>query len=508
MGANTSCQNLRIGSNYLCEIEKCTTKVVGLKANSTSPSDIWFLTLQDGTKYGILEIKGEVVMKLFLSLDCNVDNVNLSGAQQLTYESNIYEHVADPILQYQMNPYFVKYYGRALGCTFCSINNILKNHTKIEGTNRLMTEDESISAFARNTAFFGSNMSGRPSINTPVDPNDEFYKILTQQTLNKKSSLKYGMILTEKAVAQTASEWFSEHLSDDGLYDIDAWLVIIQFISALGTLAEFKCMHNDMHLGNLFVKPHDNQTYGFIFTESTVNKKYMFSITSEWAGAVYDWDRSYMNKLGPNPVLSEGNNYLEYFGQSNEYVPQKDLAKFFISCMFHQNKNGIKPNKFTQNFFLDMLFHTSATNYRDHFVNNVLSGNEKYFLVDTSTRKTLHKDFYIHGMRPVNRVLTMMVYKVAVEYGASNQKVINKAGIKIPIISNLFQYDPAQVEEGKKTSTIFDFSTDRVHNMLNLVCGGPCNHNIDCDNGEICVAGKCCKGFITKTQLEHYQVEY
>lgn len=502
MGAGSSCQNLRLSSNYLCNIGDCTLQVVGIDSNSNSPSDIWFITVEEGTKYGILELKGEIVLKLFLSLDCTANYLNMKAAQQLTYESNIYEHVVDPILQYQMNPYFVQYYGRALGCSFSAINNILRHHTVKKDSHQIMTDEETAYALGRNTTYMGNDVAGRPSINTVVEFEDVMDHMIARKTLKVKDSLKYGMILTQKSTGKTAYEWLSDHLSDDGKFDIEAWLVIIQFVTALGTLAQFKCVHNDMHLGNLFVNPHDRETYTFVYTEPITNEKYMFGITSNWSAAVYDWDRAYMEKLGPNPLLSDTSNGLcDVYGNCNEYIPQKDLAKFFVNCIGIENNNNVSPDSLTKNFLLDLLFDESDNKYKQYFVDNVISSP---FLLDSNTDKAIENEFYIDGMKPVNRVLSQLVDKIAIEYGAESYTIENKLGINTPILTQLYKYNPEIIEHSRSTSTIFDFSTDRVDNMLNLVCGGPCNHNKDCDDGEICIDNKCCKGFITKSQLEYY----
>ena len=402
MGSNQSCQNLIPGPNYICNISQCTKKVVGIESTSASPSDIWILTLESGTKYGNMEITGDIVMKLFLSLTNTPMTMtpyySLKGAQELTYESNVYEYLVDKILQNNMNPFFVQYYGRSLHCSFDNIKDILVGSAELEGYNKNMDDSEATLYLSRNTSYIGEQKEGRPSINNP--DLDSYSRGQLNEFMNviPNSGIKYGMILTKKSSGVVAYKWFNDHITKSGYYDRDAMLVIIQIISALVTLSKFEAMHNDLHLGNIFIenlpRPSTN-----LYTFEFQGNKYMYMMSNIYISRIYDWDKAYMKILGPNPlVVSLSEDFCIY----NRYIPQMDIAKIIIGLMYPYKKK-ISREQRTQ--LLNMLYDDSKIQYRQYFDTNVLLDNDdRYFFKDKQTGKCI-SDEYFQNMVPIEECL-------------------------------------------------------------------------------------------------------
>lgn len=443
MGSNQSCQNLIAGPNYVCNISQCTKKVLGIKSQSASPSDIWILTLEPGTKYGNTEVQGDVVMKLFISLTNTPMTMtpyfNLRGAQELTYESNVYEYLVDKILQNNMNPFFVRYYGRALNCSFDNIKDILVDHAELQGYNKTMDANEANIFLGRNTSYLGEQKEGRPSINDPDLNSYSRGEIEDFMNVIPNSGIKYGMMLTEKSSGVVAYEWFSNHITSSGYYDTNAMLVIIQLISALVTLSKFKAMHNDLHLGNIFIRKLSGNVTNLFLFEFRGNK-YMYMMNNMYLSEIYDWDKAYMEILGPNPLVLS---LSEDFCVQNRYVPQMDLAKIIITLMYPYNKK-ISTKQRTQ--LLSMLYDDTKVKYRQYFDTNVLlDNNDRYFFKDKLTGQCL-ADEYFENMVPIEQCLYRYIRYV-------------HTIIKDNISDVFYQTDEWLEYAEKNNITIYDFSS-------------------------------------------------
>ena len=69
MGSTASHPNrsdLQLTNDGICNIHTCVNRVNGKKSETTPPSDIYFIDLTHGTRYGGETIPQEIVVKVFI----------------------------------------------------------------------------------------------------------------------------------------------------------------------------------------------------------------------------------------------------------------------------------------------------------------------------------------------------------------------------------------------------------------------------------------------------------
>jgi hypothetical protein len=231
MGLNQSCNNIRLQKNNICNIAHCTQKVKGLSSNSASPTDVWFLTLQPNTKYGDTLVTEDVSLKIYLNpnmhkIEFNEKKIFKNNTKELLYETNVYEHVIGPMLEYKINPHFVTFYGSADNCSFKKLFNIIEGKTVNKITNTFIDNNLLEKLFIRNTIWMGTSKSDRPSINNPSFSRCDSKEL--EHVLAKKDLLKYNMIATAKSQETTLYDWFKIH--NDKFPDSLGEVAIIQMV--------------------------------------------------------------------------------------------------------------------------------------------------------------------------------------------------------------------------------------------------------------------------------------
>jgi len=118
----------------VCDISNCIINVSGMVSNSTSPTDIWFLTFHD-TYY-----KGDKIDKAFLKLFVDINSLppitfstshiysediipSISG---LNYELIVYRDIIRPLVDNNICPNFIKYLASGQGCSYDDILKFLQ----------------------------------------------------------------------------------------------------------------------------------------------------------------------------------------------------------------------------------------------------------------------------------------------------------------------------------------------------------------------------------------------
>jgi hypothetical protein len=424
MGNSNTCQNNQLGINKICKLYKCTEKVSGLKSNSASPTDIWFVTLKNNTRYGEKDISKDVVLKIYLPPDTNFSlgyYNKLVGSIEVKYESEVYENVVGQMLTHLINPHFVKFYGTADKCSFYNMVSILqKNGTRFPKQDG-SCDDGSVSgswnskkSLIRNTLYMGLNGQNRPSIQTigwgniyknlgsdiipPYsNPNvilENLYKEIYRKLICKsgsnenKSSLKYNLIVTERIKnSVTLSDWLNKRISYRNINEInkpEIQLMITDVISGIVALNNFKCSHNDLHHGNILVVPWNKTkekqitTYKFDNPHKTRTNKVdpvlVYQTKSRYHPLIYDWDRAYVQSLGPNPLLTKAPDLCYYGANCNEFVPSRDILKFLGSIFvdfIYKYKIDIRNSKIYYRLFVN-------NEGADYYYDNVLLQGYKF----------------------------------------------------------------------------------------------------------------------------------
>jgi len=443
MGINQSCNNIRLQKDNICNIGHCTQKVKGLSSNSASPTDVWFLTLQPNTKYGDTLVTGDVSLKIYLnpnmkSLELNGKKIPKNNTKELLYETNVYEHVIGPMLEYKINPHFVTFYGSADNCSFAQLFNILEDKTANKINDEIIDNNLLEKLFIRNTIWMGTSKSNRPSINNPsfsrCDPKE------IDHVLAKKDLLKYNMIATAKSQETTLYNWFKKH--NNKFPDSLAEVAIIQIVSALASLELFECAHNDLHRGNIFVNEFENDK---IITYVS-NNDFVYSIDSNICVLLYDWDRSYVSCLGQNSANTKS--MCKYYSGCNEYVPSRDILKIFVSIL-----RDITDNKYKMGIMSSIFMNGGGMAY---FLKNVYSKDDSNILYDKKTETTLSKQWITQNVNPPKIILRNLIYF----FNNPHITINNLSGDIYDFSDKNFKQILESVSEGKDIS-ILNFNTKR-----------------------------------------------
>ena len=134
-----SCQLDKVN---ICKISKYIVNVSGMRSDSVSPSDIWFLSFND-TYY-----KGHKINKAFLKLFVDVDLDSLSSKYPylnniyssvygLNYELIVYKDIIRPLVDYNICPNFIKYLSGGKGCSYDDILQFLQGKVLSNGKKKL-----------------------------------------------------------------------------------------------------------------------------------------------------------------------------------------------------------------------------------------------------------------------------------------------------------------------------------------------------------------------------------
>jgi len=414
--SSNSCQNNPVGPNYICDISKCTEKVVGLSSNSASPSDIWILTLNPGTRYGNIVVNGEVVLKIFIS---NSTDRYITKSIALVYESAIYEFVVGSMFKKNINPHFVPYYGRALNCSRQQLVNILDKN--VDEKYRQMAIDYNTTYYA-----FQIPQKNRMSVTDVLNARFNSFSVDRANRMNHlvatQKNFGYGMIVTAKSNGRPFSEFFkTEQVQQQGQPYIrptrDTMLVLIQIISGLCAMTPFECAHNDLHMGNIFVnrKPKNELPFAYqydsnIYTLNFDNKKYH--------AAIYDWDRAYCPHIGNNPIHTDLG--CKQYMNCNEFIPKRDTLKILTYVMMEFIRMKQPEFTFTHKL-LDIIW--IKPEGKRWFITNVLQAGNPYFLVKPNNTTMTSKDF--SSMNGPYEILTKLLEYCNSEFPSSVTKHTN-----------------------------------------------------------------------------------
>lgn len=314
MGQNQSCSQLNEFGNA-CEMHNCIEKVVGLKSNSTSPTDTWILTFKDDTKY-----EDTVINKGFLKFFIDPSTLpdyytRLPTLKGLVYEIRVYKDVIRPLVDLKICPNFIRYLGSATSCSYDSMIKILENNTYLGDTPMLKQKDALEQSFQDNFNHMYRVKGGRNSINTELPPN--------LQPIEDAKNHKYSLLVNEtiKQDTYTLGDFLNMIAKTGKKLERGEWCIIFQVIIACYAMSSAKMGHNDLHPGNIYIEPYSKRLNYILGSHMN-----MYSTKCGVIAKLYDFDRSYSNRLGNNPLL-EPESGLGKYSQTNEFIPNRDMVK-------------------------------------------------------------------------------------------------------------------------------------------------------------------------------------
>lgn len=482
-----NCESIDLAPNRICNVGHCVETAESLRANSASPTDVYFINLKPGTRYGGELIPQECVLKIFIdpSLDPTtlphiVNDVsgnlkNFHGSQEMLYESRIYEHVVGPIMQFKFNPHFVKYYGRARNCNVKEIGDIFLDKPPYN-----LKEKNLEKKLVRNTWYMGLGLKNRPALQDDI-PSSPLSEDNYNWLYNNMNYIPFSMICTQKALNGTSlHDWLGKNHIIGQPLQLETWILLIQLVSGLVTLMPFHCAHNDLHFGNIMVvNTNTNLFRKYIYQDVIDGTEYIYRLTTNLEIQHYDWDRSYMEKLGNNPV-NEGGYLCEYYGSCNRYVPQSDLLKVF-AILYRITDNSTKSD------LLNIL--TGREDAKEFFLTRLINGGYDISFLQVPASAGAELPYRsmtpneLRLFRTPSRVLTYLVRRVKELFPSATQ------------IGTLRQFNNEQpTDDGFE---YFNFGYTHIINTLGRNCND-CTTNADCADNVNCIEGKCKEGYTTR----------
>jgi hypothetical protein len=360
MGAR--CSHL-VDFDDACNIGECVVDVQGFGSNSQSPSDIYVLTMAEGSMYQGKKV-GLVLAKLSISVEslrrasANPDlNVYFNEGidpdeyfqknARLSYEYLVYGNITKPLLQYSICPFFVRIYGVAFNCSSESVLSFLK---KARGGQ--FPEPQLRDNFKRNMfcLFHKSDDLVRPGILDNDKENDKLiadtmaglrndkpdfdvskltYNIMYSQFLSSSSATSFKSYLNANPLQKTGS---GRNMTTRQLSELE-WSYIFQVAVACYALSCSKTVHNDLHSGNVFlVNVPNNEPVDVVVNDT------LYTLRTDRKAELYDFDLSYSKQLGPNPGLDIDEQYPAYFNE----VSTIDFITFVSRCGFLVKKASLE----------------------------------------------------------------------------------------------------------------------------------------------------------------------
>jgi hypothetical protein len=248
----------------------------------------------------------------------------------LDYEKNVYKDIIRPLIDYNICPNFIRYLGSGEGCNIddmykmligktsgCSMNDLLKG--KIDSNCNLIS-NEIFHNLKRNLTYMLNGNENRPSINKVTIGNPKNTDIVVDDDLIKEIKCNLLIVqLIRPMVATKFSRWFV--YIQKASFNNTTLRVIFQVVAGCYAMALSKMTHNDLHYENIWVERlpiPKNITYilnGISYT----------FINTEHNAMIFDFDRSYVQRLGKNILLSDDS----ISSQQNTLISNKDVIKIF-----------------------------------------------------------------------------------------------------------------------------------------------------------------------------------
>jgi hypothetical protein len=282
-----------------CEILKTTVdNIKVVSTESVSESGKWIVTFAPDTTAGGIPIKS-AFMKWWLkpveyntplSEEQSKNNKFLKlDIESLEYEMKVYRDIIVPLLNRNICPNFVRFITGGEGCCLLDMSYLAKRDLENEAMNLRHIVDDGI---------------------VGVEKWD--FNFFMTETMS-------GTTLTDVLTKETRPNVIEQ--------------IIFQVLAGCYAAAISRVTINDMHSGNIFIEemPRTSMTYNY------AGNSYTFSTSHRVR--IYDFDRAYAKRLGPNKNLEE--KFCEY-GQCSEWIPNKDVYK--LMCLVYKMIPAFREN--------------------------------------------------------------------------------------------------------------------------------------------------------------------
>jgi hypothetical protein len=345
-----------------CRIGDSVISVDGLSASSASPSDQWILSLR-GASYGNRPIK-KAFLKWFIKPEEIRERMKKLGESRryikqvvanlrgLEYEIKVYRDIISPLIVNNVCPNFVKFLTDGDSCNRQDIVDILLNKTKTDSKfygKTLITKEDMDFNINRNIAYIFTSQDGRPSINdttedisTMMNVSDYEYDSLREiiQTNNFQFLLTEAITNDADIKTVTLHSFLATSLFDpDDLYKI-----FFQMIFACYAMTLSGMNHMDLHSGNVYIEKRKTPIEVVYVTDI-----HTYKFMTNYKVLVYDFDFSYVERLGDNMKMADG--IFKDSNMTNENIRKRDIAK----CSYYVWNEIHNIDEKQSNEFLELI---------------------------------------------------------------------------------------------------------------------------------------------------------
>lgn len=303
-----------------CDIGRYIESVKGQPSNSFSPSETLIVKFKDNLLFDDKPVyKG--FLKIFVN-DTKYPKINLL-IKGLLYEQKVYRLIR----LFKTNrfcPYFVLSLADANNCSLDQYREILK---KTKGVSEYVVVSKILK---RSLYYMTTGDSNRPAVHD--------LKFDDSKMLDELTGIKFNYILTKKQEGITLDEFL---INSSKVYH---GMAIFQLLIALYAMEYLRLVHNDLHVGNIFVTKGKRRKIKYVI-DNVVYTYDNLGINVK----IYDFDRSYCQYLGKNELL-EKLCPISYYDECNIFEKKRDfervtLGKFMNNILREygiDKKNTIK----------------------------------------------------------------------------------------------------------------------------------------------------------------------
>lgn len=306
-----------IDENFnICNIHKHMKNVKGLQTGS-SPTDAWIISFKNNvfskdTKLSKGFLKIYLNSSFFKNKD--TDDTLEKAVYGLMYETNVYKYVTNPLIDNKICPHFIRLISNGEGCSFNNLLSMLKNNLKKSKSPNKIEKKLKRNIINNLLNYYNDNLS--------IDESEK-YDLSSKYDIY---SLKFDMNLTE-----THSNTLSFYdLLNSNVDESIIFNILFQISFACYSMCLSKMTHNDLHSSNIMLKKLSNPKY---ILYNINGKEYILKI--KYFVYIYDYDRSYSEKLGNNRNLE----MYDVFAQTNEFIDNKDMLKIICSVYKYTRNN-------------------------------------------------------------------------------------------------------------------------------------------------------------------------
>lgn len=300
-----------IDENFdVCKIHKYIKSVKTLRTGA-SPTDAWIIKFKNN-----VYDKKKKIQKAFLKIYSNLsffDNNNYSNkylkyaVQGLNYETKVYRDIITPIVNYDICPNFIRSLGSGTMCTYDNLYDMLYGKYEKKSSPEKIRKKLKRSITNNILSYDLSNIN--------------FNETSKYENIDKYDfdNLQFDINLTE---TYDNVNNFHDILRTSDIQERNIYNIIFQIFVACYTMSLTKMTHNDLHSGNIMVRTLDKPRILVYF----INKrKYVLKV--KYFVHIYDFDRSYVKRLGDNKSLD----MYDVYSQDNVFIENKDMMKILCS---------------------------------------------------------------------------------------------------------------------------------------------------------------------------------